>query len=269
MLNKLALAFLTFLPLQAATITLYNGSLGTSPTAQGWVTSTGAGSSTPDASGVVFDSSSADSIQGGYSRFSNVLNRATGYTVRFDLQVLSEDHSNPNAQNNTAIDSIADRSGVSVTFLSSDLLGIELGFWTDEIWAQNDGAVKADPLVAPSGTRFTHGEGAAFNTTSLTRYDLSVLGATYRLYAGGNFSAPILSGSLRNYSNEGFPYSLANFMFLGDNTTSARGSFRMNLVTLTDSAVVETAAVPEPGTLGLLGLSLVALWFARKNRTAA
>jgi hypothetical protein len=267
MLRRFALLLLTLIQAHAATVTLYDGSLGTAPGTQGWITSAQGGSTiTPDATGVVFSSTLSDGDRGGYSRFSNALNRNAGYTIRFDLQVLSEDHSNPAAQNNTAIDSLADRSGVSLIFLSSDLQGIELGFWTDEIWAQNDGAVKADPISAPSGTRFTHGEGASFNTTNLTRYDLSVEGTTYRIYAGGNFIAPILSGSLRNYSNEGLPYSLANLMFFGDNTTSARGSFRLNLVTLTDSPVVEPAGVPEPGTLGLLVAGLGVAFLARRRR---
>ncbi|MBL8233904.1 MAG: PEP-CTERM sorting domain-containing protein [Bryobacterales bacterium] len=232
-------------PLHAATITLYNGALNTSPSTQGFLFSSGGGTESLGGGGVTYSSLTNDAIQGGYTRLVTQ-NAVAGYTIRFDLQVIAEDHSNVNAQNNTGVDNIADRAGVSLILLNSGGTGIELGFWTDEIWAQNDGPVKADPVTAPTGTRFTHGEGAAFNTTALTRYDLSVVGSTYALYAGGNFSAPVLSGSLRNYSPEGLPYTLPNFLYLGDNTTSARGSLRLNLMEISDTAV------PEPGTMGLM-----------------
>lgn len=249
----------TLLPLPAATITLYNGALNTNPSTQGFLFSSGGGTESLGGGGVTYSSLSSDAIQGGYSRFV-AQNAGTGYTIRFDLQVIAEDHSNSNAQNNTAVDQIADRAGISLILINAAGTGIELGFWTDEIWAQNDGPVKADPVSAPAGTRFTHGEGAAFNTTALTRYDLSVLGSTYALYTGGNFNAPVLSGSLRNYSPEGSPYNLPNFLFLGDNTTSARGSLRLDLMQISDTAV------PEPGTLGLIGLGIAAIAFLRIRR---
>ena len=54
-----------------------------------------------------------------------LLDRTAGYSLDFDLQVNSESHSSNN------------RAGFSVILLSQDLLGIELGFWTDQIWAQS------------------------------------------------------------------------------------------------------------------------------------
>ena len=54
------------------------------------------------------------------------LDRTAGYTVRFTAQVQEELHNNNN------------RAGFSVIVLSSDLKGIELGFWEDQVWAQAD-----------------------------------------------------------------------------------------------------------------------------------
>jgi hypothetical protein len=51
--------------------------------------------------------------------------------------------------------------------MSSDKRGIELGFWIDEIWAQEGGTSQP----------FTHAEGATFTTTAdLISYRLSALG---------------------------------------------------------------------------------------------
>src|SRR3954471_11535982 len=73
------------------------------------------------------------------------LDRSTGFEVDFTLRVLDEQHSS------------ADRAGFSVTVLSSIASpgppGIELGFWQNEVWAQNAG--------------FTHGESSGvFDTTA-------------------------------------------------------------------------------------------------------
>ena len=127
-----------------------------------------------------------------------------------------------------------DRAGVSVIALSSDLMGVELGFWGDRIWAQ-------------SGPSFTKAEEGLFNTTSaLTSYTLQFTGTTYSLTANG---VPLLTGPLRNYSSFGAPYNIPNFIFFGDDTTSARGSFRTSRITL-------GGAAPEPASLGLLGSGL-------------
>jgi hypothetical protein len=98
--------------------------------------------------------------------------------------------------------------------LGNDFQGVELGFWTNQIWAQDDGK-----------KLFTHAEGANFNTTSgLIPYELTILGDTYTLSANGK---KILSNRLRNYSSFGWPYSVNNFLFLGDNTSSAGGLIRL------------------------------------------
>jgi PEP-CTERM motif len=160
-----------------------------------------------------------------------VLNRTNGYSLNFELQVNAEAH-----QNN-------DRAGFSVILISQDLFGIELGFWTNEIWAQ-------------SGAAFTHAEGAAFNTTAqLVPYELRVAGGNYALFASGS---QILAGVLRDYSAFGSPYNLGSFVFLGDDTSSAGADVLVGTVSVSD--------VPEPATWALLGCALVGFGIMRRSR---
>jgi hypothetical protein len=151
-----------------------------------------------------------------------VLDRTNGYTVNFILDVISETHSNN------------DRAGFSITILSDDLEGIELGFWENQIWAQEEGAEEP-----PNGTLFTHAEGITFTTSSLISYNLSVLSSTYTLSANGS---PILSGSLRNYTafNPPFglpsPYTRTNSIYLSDNTPSAQARIKLAAVSVSTAA---------------------------------
>lgn len=185
------------------------------------------------AGATLYDTSAANSVQGGFSRLDQPLNRNTGFELGFTMQVNSETHVSSN------------RSGVSVIALTSDLLGIELGFWEDEIWAQ-------------SGPTFTKAESGIFNTKSLTNYNLRVMGSTYALYANGGAS-PVVTGALRDYSSAGLVYVLPNFMFFGDDTTSARGAFSTQRITL-------GAAAPEPTSVWLLGLGLATLAVRARRR---
>ena len=118
-----------------------------------------------------------------------------------------------------------------------------MAFWRDEIWAQSDDG---------TGGLFTHGEGTAFaTTTGLTEFQLTIVGDTYTLTAGAE---PILTGPLRDYSHfEGFPdpYETPNFLFLGDNTTSAESRVRLSLVSIIGTEpVIPTATTTStaPGT---------------------
>ena len=176
------------------------------------------------ASTTLFDTTLPDnSVKGGFSRFDQPLSRVAGFSLGFTMKLDSETHDGLNGP---------DRSGVSVIAITSDLMGIELGFWSDRVWAQ-------------SGPGFTKAEEGLFNTTAaLTNYSLQVAGTNYQLLANGT---PVVSGLLRNYSSFGAPYNLPNFLFFGDDTTSARGSFRTSRVTLGGVA-------PEPSTIGLLVL---------------
>jgi hypothetical protein len=202
----------------AATFDLFDTSLGSLPNAQGHLFFGDQGiSQTLTGQAVDLDSTGGgDNGRGGYTNFGfpPVLDRSNGVNLDFDLQVISEDHS-----------ASSNRSGFSIIVLTSDLQGIELGFWENEVWAQ-----KGD---------FTQGEGASFNTTSaLTSYSLQILGSSYSLFADGLS----LSGQLRDYSSNNIAvggvkiYAIANHIFIGD-------------VTLT------TAVVPLPPSVVL---SLVA-----------
>jgi hypothetical protein len=134
---------------------------------------------------------------------------------------------------------------------SEDSIGLELGFWRDEIWAQND-----NPL-------FTHAEGVSFDTTgSLIRYDLTVLNSGYTLFADGS---PILSNFLRDYtafSNPlfDFPYKTPSFLFFGDDTSSASATINLASISVTTSV-----AVPEPGMFLMMAMSVLALAVAKRR----
>lgn len=162
------------------------------------------------------------------------LNRATGFRITWDLLISSETHASP------------DRAGFSIIALASDNRGIELGFWNNEIWAQND-----SPL-------FTHGEGVSFSTLSRLRYDLDILGSSYTLYAN---SAPILTGALRDYSSFGQPYTNTSFLFLGDDTSSANADITLGRVSL-------LTAVPEPATWISLACMATGMLCVYRRRTA-
>lgn len=147
------------------------------------------------------------------------LDRAAGYSVRFTVQLTAEDHAGSDKNG----DGISDRAGFSIIALSSDTRGIELGFWGNEVWAQADGASEPPPN---SNTLFTHAEGATFDTMArLTTYELHIMGDAYTLSSG---ELAILSGPLRDYRAFGqFPYIVPNFLFLGDDTTSASATIRL------------------------------------------
>lgn len=132
------------------------------------------------------------------------LDRQAGYTVRFRLGVVQEEHTG------------ADRAGFCIIVVGDDLQAIELDFWTDEIWAQS-----GPHRLKPGEPLFTHTvERVKIDTTQLTVYELRIAGDSYSLWSGDR---PVLSGPLRDYSGHWhFAYRQANTIFLGDN--SSRGS---------------------------------------------
>src|SRR5262249_35725073 len=135
---------------------LYDGSLHTPPSQQGWLYLTqpliGASAITTvtneatrlDSTGKITDKAGFFSTLPpfGVHPAVPVLDRTNGLVLTFELSVLKEMHISEH------------RSGFSVIVLCSDLKGVELEFWENEIWAQTD-----QPL-------FTHGEGKMFNTTN-------------------------------------------------------------------------------------------------------
>lgn len=224
-----AVVVLACLARSASAVTLYDGAAGTAPETQGWLSYyslPGTGTKATASGKTTYDASANLSERGGFSSHSiigvpvnasfPVLDRTAGFTVSIDMKLLSESHAS------------TDRAGLSLIVLSSDHQGIELGFWPTEIWAQ-------------SGPTFTHAEGQAYDPTAASKtYDLTIQGSTYTLNGNG---LQILTGSLRDYSSFGLPYNLTNYIFLGDNTTSAGGAFEFSRL----------AIVPEPGVAFAVG----------------
>ncbi|KAB2675402.1 MAG: hypothetical protein DVB31_00410 [Verrucomicrobia bacterium] len=199
-------------PALAASEIWYDPSLGSLPQSQGWTYFT-----LPSLPEVFVDGSARldttglDLIRGGWTRVGTPpLSRADGVRLEFDLRVDSENHASTH------------RAGFSVILLGHDKRGVEIGFWTDKVWAQSD-----SPL-------FFHAEEVAIDTTArFVTYGLELLADQYRLLANGQ---PVLSGPVRDYT--GFTgtfdvYETPDFVFLGDDTTSASGSVRLRQVAVT------------------------------------
>jgi hypothetical protein len=214
------------------TTILYDAALGGTPDAQGRLTyrdSRAAAATQLFADGATtLDTMANQADAAGYfadPRAIPALDRQRGYALHFTVQVVEEYHADSDKDG----DGVGDRAGFSVIALSSDTKGIELGFWKDQVWAQEQGA--AEP---PAGTLFTHAESVPFDTTSgMVACTLAVRGDEYELSSGG---APILRGRLRDYTAfEGpvNPYRTPNFIFLGDDTGSARALVRLAYVALT------------------------------------
>ena len=219
---------------QADFITLYDGS--GLPADQPWLffAADNAFTQTATASGVRLATNTA--TKAGYSNhipllgFKNSafpsLDRTNGFELAFQLSIVAETHANN------------DRAGFSVILLGSDKRGIELGFWGNEIWAQ-----QSSPI-------FTHGEGATITTSGLRNYRVQIVNDTYVLL---DDSGLVLSGAVRDYTQfGGIPYTLANYIFLGDDTSSAAADILLGPVTLQSNLT----AVPEPTSFLLLAVAL-------------
>lgn len=142
--------------------------------------------------------------------------QADGFHVDFTVQIGEEAHGNNN------------RAGFSVIVLSNEAKGIELAFWMDEIWAQNDTA---------TGGLFTHGESTPYTTTTFVDYQVLIVSNTYTLTAN---TLPILTGPVRDYSDfVGIidPYETPNLLFFGDDTTSARARIRIAQASVTGTGI--------------------------------
>ena len=223
------------LPLLASAEVLYDPTLGTLPNAQGW-NYVSLPFSTPISlvgQEARLDTTSILGVSAGFSRISpTVLDRTAGVTLRLNLRVLEENHGTR-----------VDRSGCSVIVLGSDKKGIELGFWKDRVWAQSD-----SPL-------FTHAEEALWPNVDSHVFELTLQGATYTLGVGGK---TVLTGPIRDYTPfVGLldPYETPNFVFIGDNTTSAGASIGLGRVELLPLTVTPPALTPV-----LLGDYLILRW---------
>lgn len=215
---------------------LYDAAATTLPTAQGWsfLALPALASESMEGGGARLDTSASGGIFAGWSRVSPVpLDRMKGYTLRLELQLLSESHASTN------------RAGISWIVLGSDKKGVELGFWTDRIWAQSD-----SPM-------FTQGEGVAMEWgTGWRELRLTVLGDRYALAVDGS---EVLTGAVRDYTpftGPIDPYETPNFLFLGDDTTSARGAVRFRKMEL----IADPAVRPPLRVVGLVDGQLELGW---------
>lgn len=210
---------------------LYDADLGTLPSAQGWSYAAlpGTAQQTLLEGAVRLDTALSQREQAGYARQASApLDRTTGFALSFTVRILSEAHSSPH------------RAGFSVILLAHDRRGIELGFWIDRVFAQADA-----PL-------FTHGEEAALEARdAAVDCVVGVRGDRYRLFANGT---PLLEGSVRDYTPfVGLldPYETPDFIFLGDDTTSAGASVEIGRVTLVTAPSLELSG---PGALAWSGV---------------
>jgi hypothetical protein len=192
------------------------------PQSQGWnFLAFGSAIESPAAGGgIQLDTSDANSTQAGYSRVATgLLNRTNGFAYLFTVQMVSEGHTRN------------DRAGLAIILLADDKRGIEFGFWTNSIFAQSD-----SPL-------FTRAEDTNFTTTASVDYALTFHATNYVLSANGT---NILTGPVRDYTAfAGFPnpYSTPDFLFFGDDTTSALGTFILRKVLLITAP--QLSALPD------------------------
>ena len=197
-------------------VTLYDATLDKTPQQSPWtwgLVGTGGIVTPPMGAGkVTMDTTLDPSGQIGWLNVSPIaINPSSRPVVTFDLRTVSESHFS------------FDRAGLSVIVIGADKKGIELSFWVDRVWVQNDNPI------------FTHGEEAyvdtkAFGTgkAGLRRYTLSFSGPFYRLSVDGQ---QVLSGVRRDYSAfNGFPdpYEIPNVLWVGDDTHSAQAKFEFS-----------------------------------------
>ena len=177
------------------------------------------------------DSTQDPTITGGYTSYNNdgqlnpqfpTLDHNTGFTIDFDAKLNSESHNNN------------DQAGFDVVALDKYGLGIELGFWNNQIWA------KQIVFGADGSVSLTHNNVEQFtrDTTVATHYELSIVDNTYKLFADGS---PILTGNIQNYTpynTTGLaynPYQKPNYFFIGDDSASAAANVDLPYVAVSNT----------------------------------
>jgi hypothetical protein len=269
------------LPIQATT--LYDGTSGVTPNNYnapnpylGFTTinpsniAGPAGSQTYDSTtqSTILNSSGSESYYSGYRNYNATVNPSNpsvilptslinpsfpsldpqaGYTISFTAKMAAQTNNGANGPY---------RAGFSILVVSDNLKAIEIGFRnpntqtnTPDIFSQNNSSFNS---VGESNGNL----GDILD--NFTTYNLAIAGNQYTLFTGGTI---LLQGALRDYSSaSGFGsavYQTPNFLFLGDDTTSAGGTTYLQNISL-------TTAVPEP--LNIFGAaSVVALAAALKR----
>lgn len=218
----------------AQALTLYDPAPGTRPSAQGWLLVCPTTSCDAEASGgrLVFDTlREGFGAQAGFSRLDQKLDAQAGYRLDFGLRVLEESHGSAN------------RAGFSLIAVgNTPSQALEIGFWEDQVWVYDF-----------DGDAFLKSTSATFDTTGWHDYSLSAQDGSFVLQADG---LTLLRGALRDYSRFGLPYSLPNFLFLGDDSSSAGARVALGAVSLSP-----LAPVPEPASavMMLIGLALASI----------
>ncbi|WP_414548137.1 PEP-CTERM sorting domain-containing protein [Anabaena sp. CCY 0017] len=261
----------------AAPLTLYDGSSGVTPnqfnSPSPWFIFGSPNGGTQSASGGVttLDTNLNNSIYAGYSNYNvanpptnplsvitpttlvnplfPTLDRNAGYRLTFTVKINSQTNDGTNG---------AFRAGFSVLALSSDKQGIEIGFRNTDIFSQNNSSFQTiGEQVNDVGSLLSN----------LTTYNLNVAGDSYTLKSGEQI---LLTGLLRNYQGaSGFGsdvYGTSNFIFLGDNTTSARASIDLANVSLTTNTAEVPFETSETISIGVLAVAGGLNYWRRKNK---
>lgn len=227
----------------ASAVTLYDPASGL-PAAQGWASLVqgAAGTQSVSAGRYLLDTTGvgASTTHGNGRVSGTTLDTVAGFTLAWSLRVAAENHSSAN------------RAGFSMVVIGSDPThSLELAFWDSSVWAYHYDAADAD--------RFVHGTGALLDTGSSFRdYLLTVQGNSYSLASG---STVLFSGALENYTAQGLPYTVPNFLFFGDNTSRAASSVEVGSIVLTP--------IPEPASAVLMALGLGAVAVRARRRGLA
>ena len=169
--------------------------------------------------------------------------RLAGFSLSFRFSMNSENHTGN-----------ANRAGFSVTLLDSEHKGIEIGFQSDLIFAQNDDSGGAANMFTASTNASERKSVTGLDTFS--NWNLAINANGYSLTREG---AEVIHGSLRDYSAySGIgqeAYRTTNFLFVGDNTTSAGATTTLQYL------AIGPAPVPEPSAYMMLlaGLGCISL----------
>ncbi len=232
----------------AMVINLYDAALAALPNAQGWLAYGSSLLATPRRSSAGTTLSSLPSLAG-LAGFSNVaalvpslvnssfpsLDASAGFALNFRLNLLEEVHQ------------LSTRAGFSAILLGEgpNPLGIELGFHRDAIFS----------LLGGSAPLQSVGEWAGgLDLSRPIDFSLRILGQSYYLLADNRL---LLSGSLQDYSDASVnpllpfnPYTVSNFLFLGDNTTSAGSRVELGSVSLHQASTGGASRDLLPATNG-------------------